>query len=121
MKQITFNNGTEDVTLTIQNIFAYTYNATKNVLKISVSEADHTFEEIAELKKCTGKIVFTEDGSVKSEYTGYKTGDRGFICNYAGGVFDVEVERESALDIRIDIVDGLIEELNEVLLELVMA
>lgn len=101
VKTITFNNGDHDVTLTVRNCFSYVYNAFKNVLKIEISESDHSYNEVAELKECAGKIDYAVDGEVKAEYEGYNLGAEGFSVNYANGVFSVEMAQETSYEIRL--------------------
>lgn len=108
MQTITFNNGTEDVTLAVQSCFAYTYNAIKMVLKLVINEDDHRYSDVEKLKNVTGSIIYKEDGEIKSEYTGYTLGKDAFSCNYAKGVFSVEIERSTSDNIRMDLLEKLI-------------
>ena len=109
VKKITFNNGTEEKTLIVQNCFAYTYNAMKTVLKLDIAEADHSYDEITELKKCEGKISYYEDDVLKSEYEGFNLGSKGFIVNCAEGNFNVEMAQESSYSIRLDRIEATLD------------
>lgn len=100
-KQITFNNGTDEITLTVQNAFTYVYNAMKTVLKVVINESDHTYAEIAELKNCADKISYYVDGELKAEYEGYCLGNEGFNLNYKDGVFNVELTQETSYEVRL--------------------
>ena len=110
-KTITFNNGEEDKTLTVTNCFAYTYNALKTVLKLTFSESDTSFTDVEALKQNTGDITYLEDGEVKSVYIGYAFAENGFICNYADGIFNVEITQTGALDRRVSACEEAIESL----------
>lgn len=111
MKTITFNNGTEDITLIVQNCFAYTYNALKTVLKLTFKESDCSFTDIEALKQNTGDIVYSVDEEIKSLYSGYAYAENGFTCNYADGVFNVEITQTGALDKRVTACEEAIESL----------
>ena len=108
-KTIKFHNGTEEVTLKVQNAFAYTYDATKTVLKLKIAEEDHSFAEISELKKCESTITYYEDGEAKADYEGYILGSKGFVNNYKEGVFDIELTQENSLSIRLDKIEGMLD------------
>ncbi len=109
LKQIKFNNGTEEKILTVQSIFAYTYNAIKTVLKITLSEKDCSFSDIETLKQNTGDITYVEDDDVKSVYSGYEYAEKGFICNYNEGIFDVEIAQSSEIEARVGACEEAIE------------
>ena len=108
-KTITFNNGEEDVTLTVQDVMSYTYNAMRTVLKIHVSEEDQSFAEISELKKCTGRITYKVDDEVVSEYTGYNKGVKGFTANWKDGLFDIELEKMLEEDNRLTQIEATLD------------
>lgn len=122
MKTITFNNGTEEITLVVQNCFAYTYNAMKTVLKLNIAESDHSFEEVSKLKENKGTIVYREDGVVKTEYDGYTLGAVPFKCNYFNGCsFDIEMDRENNTEIRLQQLELAVDDLSGVVSDLAEA
>ena len=121
IKTILFNTGTEDVTLTVQNCFAYTYNAVKTVLKLNILEADHSFAEVSKLKENKGTIVYREDGEIKTEYDGYTLGAVPFKCNYSNGSFDIEMDREDDTEIRLQQLESAVDELSGVVSDLAEA
>jgi len=108
-KKIIFNNGAEDIALVVQNCFSYTYNAMKTVLKLSISESDHSFAEIEQLKDNIGDITYTEGDDVKSVYSGYAYPENGFNCNYSNGLFDIEITQSGSLDVRVSALEEALE------------
>ncbi len=78
--------------------YAYLQNQATGrvVLKFSVREEDATFDEIAELKGNMGDIAYLEDGIQKNVFEGHTCGSGGFVCNYAGGTYSVELRRKDA-------------------------
>lgn len=121
MKTITFNNGTEEITLVVQKCFAYTYNAMKTVLKLNIAESDHSFAEVSKLKENKGTIVYREDGEVKTEYDGYTLGAVPFKCNYSNGSFDIEMNREDGTEIRLQQLELAFDDLSDVVSDLAEA
>ncbi len=113
--QIKFNNGTEEKALNVQNCFVYTYNAVKTVLKLIISESNHAYAEVAELKNCTGKICLYEGEELKSEYTGYNLGAEGFTCNYTNGTFNVELTHEGSTELRLSALESTIDDILAIL------
>ena len=118
MTKIKFNNGTTEKSLEVESIFAYTYNAMKTVLKIQILESKHSFEEVAELRKCVGKIKVyevTDTEKLVGEYSGFTLGDKGFVSNYkANGndmMFDIEITQESSYEVRLESIESTIEEI----------
>lgn len=104
-KTITFNNGTQDVTLTVEDVFPSREDG-QNVLKVIIAEKNHTYDDVCELKKCTSDIVYTVDGEVKAEYKGYTCGDDGFKLRYdSTKTFYIGICQHSAIDDRVDDLD----------------
>lgn len=134
MIKLVFNNGTEDTFLLVENVFEYTYNAIKTVLKITIREEDYTYEQFSsELKKCTGKLfaydLREEEGETKEvligEYNGYDLGDYGFVANMINHKWNVDLSKEGSYEMRLkaneDATEGayaLIEELYNVIADL---
>ena len=106
---IRFNNGTEDIDLTVQNCYSYTYNAMKTVLKLTINETDHSFAEIEQLKNNIGDISYIVDNEVRSIYSGYEYPDKGFNCNYSDGVFELELTQSGSLDVRVTALEEAVE------------
>lgn len=89
-----------DKTLTLKNIypFVYDYGKGKDVLRLEVDEAEHTFTDLIVLKNNTSKIIYSEDGVQKNVYEGYS---QDFVCNYKDNVYSIELTRISSTDLTV--------------------
>lgn len=88
--------------LTVQEIYPYRYNygEGKEVIRIKIARADHGYSTIeAALEEPAGDIQYMEDGETVNVYKGYT---RDFKCSYQGGVYDVELTRVSALELKVE-------------------
>ena len=101
-KIIMFNTGNEEVTLKVVSCFAYTYNESRTVLKLSINESDHEYSDIKKLKNNKGVIRYYEDNTLKAEYEGYTLGKDGFYPSCTGDVWNVEILQKDAKNVRID-------------------
>ena len=70
-KTLTFNNGTEEITLSITMLNKGISGGTKEALIFNVSKSDHTEEEIRSLLDNTGDITYMVDEEVKETFEGY--------------------------------------------------
>lgn len=83
------------------DVYPYRYDQGKGkeVLRISISEADADFAKIKRiLANCTHPIEFFVDDVQKNVYENYSYD---FSCNYLEGVFSVEITRASELERKI--------------------
>ena len=112
-KLITFNNGEEVKEIAVTNIFAFTYNALKTVLKIQIEGAKASFEDIQSLAQNDGAITYLVDGEIKAVYTGYEYGDAGLTINFdaLNDMFNVEIVQKGSLEERISACEDAIEAL----------
>ena len=118
IKTVRFMDGTKEVTLNVTSCQSYTLNAFKNVLRIEISEAAHSYEDVVQLKKVIGSIGYREDNVLKAEYEGYTLGSEGFNVNYANGTFTVELTQETSYEIRIGRLEETVEEIMGMLMEM---
>ena len=103
-KQIKFG----ETTLTVLDVYPYMYPNNREVLRIKISEEDHSYEEITALRSGTDNMAYTEGGVTKNEYTGY-TG--GYMSSFASGIWDIELERKTELQRTVDMHEDAIIEL----------
>ena len=115
MKTITFNNGIEDITLNVQNAASFVYNAVKTTLRIIVSEADHTWDEISELSKNTGDIVYKEDDKVMFVYSGYDYPENGLTGSISDGVWTIDIVQKNDLATQINYLQDAVCEIMEII------
>ena len=111
MKTITYNNGTEDITLTVLAVSSGVYNGVKNTLKFIVDGSDHSFDEIHGILENTGEIIEKEDGVVTFTHAGFELlPESSFLGQYANGKWDITlVQRDSTQSAVVDIQDALVE------------
>lgn len=117
MTQIKFSNGKKDVTLNVQSIVGIDMGS-KTLLRIAIPESQHTFEEVAELKKNAGTIEVYENETLKTEYYGFDLGVRGFLCNNENEMFTVDLTQRSSLDTRLSILEDTVEEIMGMLMDM---
>lgn len=110
-KTITFNNGTEDVTLTVLSVSSSVYNGVKNTLKIVVDGSAHTFDEIHGILENTGEITEKEDDVVTFVHSGFELlPDENFLGQYKDGKWDITlIQRDSTQSAVVDTQDALVE------------
>ncbi len=117
MKQIKFNNGKKEVMLNVEHITGIDMGS-KTILRITIPESEHTFAEVAELKKNTGTIEVYELGELKTEYCGFDIGTKGFMCNNAQETFTVDLTQRSDTDTRLSILENTVEEIMGMLIDM---
>lgn len=110
-KTITFNNGTEDVTLNVLSVSSSVYNGVKNALKIVIDGAEHSFDEIHGILENTGEITEKEDGVVTFIHSGFELlPDSNFLGQYKDGKWDITlVQRNTTQSAVVDTQDALLE------------
>lgn len=111
IKQIKVN----DVLLTVVDLYPYRYDygKGKEVLKIRISEENHSFEEIKGLlKACIYPIEYLENDVLKNVYENYSVD---FNCQYNNGIYSVEITRKSQQEQDIEALNGAILEIAELL------
>lgn len=96
-KTITFNTASEEVTLTVQNVSSAVYNAIKNTLRITIAEADHSWDDIKKLADNIGEITYADDGATQFVYNGFELPSNGLIGGIKEGIWTVEIEQKNAL------------------------
>lgn len=102
MRQIKVN----DTVLTVLEVYPYMYKDEKEVIRIKVSEENHTYSDIEVLKNA-GNIQYLEDDVLKNEYAGYT---QDYKSTFYNGVWSIEIAQKSEQDIRIEELEqGLIE------------
>ncbi len=97
--------------LTIEEVypFRYDYGKGKQVLRISVLDANHDFDSLkALLKDCTSDIEYLEDGVSKTIYTDYSLD---FNSQYNNGTHSIEITRKSEEAIRIGLLETALNDL----------
>ena len=100
-----------DKTLTVQQVYPYQYNfgEGQEVLRIDILKADHAYDEIsAALENPTGDITYSEDGVAVCPYTGYT---RDFKCNYANGLYSVEIGRVTQTELDVETLKSTVDAL----------
>lgn len=88
VRQIKFGNNE----LTVKEVYPYMYQNSKEVIRIKISEDDHTYSDIEALKSDTDVIEYLEDAVTKNEYTGYTEDYRTTFCN---GMWSIELKRKT--------------------------
>ncbi len=111
MKTITFNNGTEDVTLNVLMVSSSVYNGVKNALKIVIDGSAHSFDEIHGILENTGEITEKEDDVVTFVHSGFELlPDENFLGQYKDGKWDITlVQRDATQSAVVDTQDALVE------------
>lgn len=102
-------------TLTVEQLYPYRYDSGKGkeVLRISVLESNHTFDEVKTLSNADNQTIeYYEDDVKKIEYTGYC---KDFSCQYADGKYSVEITRVSESDLKIAELEKKIAENTEII------
>lgn len=87
--------------LTVTSLYPYQYNCGegREVLRIEIARADHSYPEIeALLEAPAGDITYLEEGQVVTVYKGYQ---QDFRCSYANGSYQVEIARVSPLERKV--------------------
>lgn len=93
--------------------FRYDYGKGKEVLRIKISEVNHSFEEIKDtLKNCKNTIEYYIDGELKNEYENYSVD---FNCQYQDGIYSIEVTRLSQQEQDIESLNVAVMELAEII------
>ncbi len=100
MKTITYNNGTEDITLTVLAVSSGVYNGVKNTLKFIVDGSDHSFDDIHGILENTGEIIEKEDGVVTFTHAGFELLPESSLLG---------IQRDSTQSAVVDIQDALVE------------
>lgn len=78
--------------------YRYDYGKGKEVLRISIIESNHTFDDIRSiLKDCPYEIEYYIDDELKNVYEHYS---RDFNCSYKDGIYSVEITRIDELERR---------------------
>lgn len=103
--------------------FRYDYGKGKEVLRIKIAEANHSFEEVkaldnTSLEECP-VIEYWEDEAKKNDYTGYGVD---FSSNYVeeGGkkLFSIEITRQGATEMKLTKVEADLEIANSTINDL---
>lgn len=97
--------------LTIQEIYPYRYNygEGKEAIRLKIARVDHGYSEIeAVLEDPAGEIQYMEDGELVCTYTGYT---RDFKCSYQSGMYDVELTRITALELKVEELEAQVAQL----------
>lgn len=103
---------------TVESVYPYRYDygKGKEVLRISILESNHAFEEVKLLANTANHTIsYYEEESLKNEYTGYC---KDFSCNYTEGVYSIEITRMSESDIKIAELENKISELESIVIAL---
>lgn len=103
-KQIKIN----DNVLTVLEVYPYMYQNNKEVIRIKISEENHTYSDIEILKTGTDTIEYLEDDTIKNEYTGYTEDYRTTFYN---GIWSIELTRKSEEQRTIEMHEAAIAEL----------
>ncbi len=108
-KTITFNNGTEDVTLNVLMVSSSVYNGVKNALKIVIDGSAHSFDEIHGILENTGEITEKEDDVVTFVHSGFELlPDENFLGQYKDGKWDITlVQRDATQSAVVDTQDAV--------------
>lgn len=116
-KAITFNTGTKDVTLSIQYIQEMPLND-RNLLRIKISEEDHTYDEIKQLRQNVSTIILKEGDETKSEYFGYTNNAQNGIINNENGIFTVDLTKADANTVDIKKLNDTVEDILMILMDM---
>ncbi len=116
-KAITFNTGTQDVTLNIQHVQEMPLND-RNLLRIKISEEDHTYDEVKQLRQNASAIVLKENEEVKSEYFGYTNNAQNGIINNEKGIFTVDLTKADANTVDIQKLNDTVEDILMILMDM---
>lgn len=71
--------------------YRYDHGTGKEVLRIQVTEKNHSFEDLLLLRDCNDTIQYYEDGVCKNEYESYSLD---FNCQYQNGTYSIEITRQ---------------------------
>lgn len=105
----------EQTVLKVNNVYPYRYDygKGKEVLRIEISEEQHSFAEIKEvLEDCTSTIKYFENDEFKIDYEDYSLD---FNCQYNNGIYSIEITRISQQERDIETLNGAILDIAEML------
>ena len=117
MKTLTFNTGTKDVTLNVQHVQEMPLND-RNLLRIKVSEEEHAYDEVKQLRQNVSTIVLKEDNETKSEYFGYTNNAQNGIINNENGIFTVDLTKADANTVDIKKLNDTVEDILMILMDM---
>lgn len=100
--------------LTVLEVYPYMYQNNKEVIRVKVSEENHTYSDIEVLKENTDTIEYLEDDVKKNDYTGYTEDYRTTFYN---GVWSIELTRKTEEQRTIEMHEAAIVELAAMIAE----
>lgn len=93
--------------------YRYDYGKGKEVLRVKISEANHSFEEVKSLANTDNQTVeYLENEEKKNDYIGYC---KDFSCQYQDGVYSIEITRIGESDLKIAELEKQLSETNEII------
>lgn len=116
-KTITFNTGTEEVVLSITSIQEMALND-RNLLRVRISEDDHSYDEVKKLRSNVSAIICKEDDVVKSEYLGFTNNAQNGIINNENGIFTVDLTKADANTTNIAKLNDAVEDILLMLMDM---
>ena len=98
--------------LKVMDVYPYQNGNGTQLLRIKVSENDHTYSDIDVLRGYDGVIEYYEDNEKKNDYEGY---ERDYRSTYYHGVWQIELTRESEEQRSIEMLEDAVIELAQLI------
>ena len=116
-KVIIFNTGVEEATLSIASIQEMNLGD-RNLLRIKISDTEHSYDEVKQLRQNISTIILKEDDEIKSEYFGYTDNARNGIINNENGIFTIDLLKADPNTVDIKKLNDTVEDILMMLMDM---